>query len=48
MSELLEQQSKMLGSRTRITEMSEETLDAYFQRYERLRQLAQELGAMAQ
>jgi hypothetical protein len=46
MSRLLEQQSKMLGSQTRLPEMSGEVIDEYFQRYERLRQLAQELGTI--
>jgi hypothetical protein len=46
MSRLLEQQSKMLGSQTKLPEMSGQMMDEYFQRYERLRQLAQELGAL--
>ena len=48
MSGLLEQQSTMLGSATKLREMSAEAVYEYFQRYERLRQLAQELGATAQ
>jgi hypothetical protein len=43
MSGLLEQQSTMLSSQTRLLEMSE-TVDEYLRRYERLRQLAEELN----
>lgn len=46
MSRLLEQQSKMLGSPTKLPEMSGDMVDEYFQRYERLRELARELGTI--
>jgi hypothetical protein len=46
MSGLLEQQSKMLSSQTKLLEMSGETVDEYLLRYERLRLLAQELSAI--
>jgi predicted nuclease with TOPRIM domain len=46
MSRLVEQQKKMLGSATKLLDMSAEVVDEYFQRYERLRQLARELGTM--